>query len=458
MNFGGIFGNSVLIFFFICLGIFMHSQMTAEQKLVVLYLSCYVAGYIGAFRRIYNILIVVLIQIIYSEFISDDIKKMEIIKSFRLKMLDYLYQFIFIYMTWLYVLSIFLLSYKFGIMIGEGNVWIAKCTSALVMGILIQKICSPKFQTISISKIMDTFMQYPPYKFPHDVPIEKFCVLTDIEDKSYFARKHTYNVLSLEFVKYKMGKFSTHSFKSLYDIKKLIKKVGIFIKRSKNIRGYSTIEMQLLRTIAVSGGYAYTFQRKIYEFFYTKIFLTSLREYYRYHTAGNDANFKTYLIWVYYNVVPVKIWGNRYVAIKDVFNCSVDKWTLEQLFVVILALSGRRVHDETLETYAWVIDKYQLNVDEIIGYAQNGFRDLQYEYIFSFICVDGDDRYYFDEKELSRLLDEYKEMDWKITVNRREDEYQIRLTMKKPIHILNVDEYIREVEMKADGAFTHEFG
>lgn len=32
MNFGAVFGSSVLIFFFICLGIFMHSQMSATQK------------------------------------------------------------------------------------------------------------------------------------------------------------------------------------------------------------------------------------------------------------------------------------------------------------------------------------------------------------------------------------------------------------------------------------------
>ena len=66
--------------------------------------------------------------------------------------------------------------------------------------------CAPKFQTNNISQIMDTFMRFPPYQFPTDVEKEKFYILSDIEDKSYFARENTYNVISFEFIKYKIGR------------------------------------------------------------------------------------------------------------------------------------------------------------------------------------------------------------------------------------------------------------
>lgn len=455
MNFGSVFGSSVLIFFFICLGIFMHSQMTATQKMVVLYLSCYVAGYIGVFRKVYDVLIIVLIQFIYAEYISDDMKKIEVIKKFRFKLLDYIYQFFFTYKTWIYILAVTLISYKMKGIIGEQYSWIANIVSVGMVCILIQKICAPKFQTNSISNMMETFAKFPPYQFPIDVEKEKFIILSDMEDKSYFARKNTYNVLSLEFVKYKVKRSIQGT--NLMSLRG-IRKTGTFIRRSKNIRGYSTIEMQLLRTIAVSGGYEQTFSRKLYEFFYTKIFITSLREYYQYHVSGRDSDFKTYLIWVYYNVVPVRVWGRSYSSIKEVFKCSVDKWAMEQLFVVILALSGRTVYGNTMENYRWVINKYQMNKGYIYEYADNGFRDLRDKFEFSFIKYDEETIYSYEEKELYRLLDEYREEDWKIETKSFMNEYQILLTTARPVHIFNVEEYIKKVEQKSEERYIYGFG
>ena len=458
MNFGAVFGSSVLIFFFICLGIFMHSQMTATQKMVVLYLSCYVAGYIGVFRKIYDVLIVILIQFIYTEYISDDMKKMEVIRKFRFKLLDYIYKFCFIYKTWLYILAEVLISYRFKLIIGEEYSGIATVISFGIVCLLIQKMCAPKFQTNNISQIMDTFMRFPPYQFPTDVEKEKFYILSDIEDKSYFARENTYNVISFEFIKYKIGRVRDWNLKSPRSIKKLIKKAGVFIQRSKNIRGYSTIEMQLLRIIAVSGGYTRTFNRKIYEFFYTKIFITSLREYYRYHVSGRDSNFKSYLIWVYYNVVPVTLWRHRYSSIRDVFNCSVDKWTMEQLFVVILALSGRSVYGNTMENYRWVIDKYQMSIQDIYEYADRGLSEMRNEVEFSFTRWDGHMMDYYETNKLHRLLDENKEDGWNIKTDYNNNEYLITLTMKEPVHLINIEEYIKKVEWNTEGEYTHSFG
>lgn len=458
MNFGAVFGSSILIFFFICLGIFMHSQMTTTQKMVILYLSCYVAGYIGVFRKIYDVIIVILIQFIYAEYISDDMKKMEVIRRFRFKLLDCIYQFCFTYKTWLYVLAEVLIAYRSKLIIGEKYFWLANVASFAIVCLLIQKMCSPKFQTNSISKIMDTFMQYPPYQFPTDVEMEKFYILSDIEDKSYFARENTYNVLSFEFIKYKIGRVQNLNIKSVRSIKKLIKKAGVFIQRSKNIRGYSTIEMQLLRIIAVSGGYTHTFNRKMYEFFYTKIFITSLREYYRYHVSGRDSNFKAYLIWVYYNVVPVTLWGHKYLSIRDVFNCSIDKWTMEQLFVVILALSGRSVYGNIMGNYSWVIDKYKMSIQDICEYADRGLSELRNDVQFSFIRSDGQMMDYYEMNKLRRLLDENKEEGWNIKTDYNNNEYQITLTMKKPVHLINIEEYIKKVKWNTGEDYIHSFG
>ena len=138
-------------------------------------------------------------------------------------------------------------------------------------------------------------------------------ILIDREDHSFFERVESYNWISVEFIVYRLRRMYKESEKCtssnslllrkinfiLYILKKIIKcivneihrlifitnKVVLHRKNIKSyIRGYSTIEMQLIRTLAVKHGYSsHVFQRKAYEFIYSKIFFSSLKKYYRYH-------------------------------------------------------------------------------------------------------------------------------------------------------------------------------
>ena len=64
--------------------------------------------------------------------------------------------------------------------------------------------------------------------------------------------------------------------------KTILLRIVKFIKNIKRIiRGYSTIEMQLMRTIAIKESYGYTFRRKTFEIIYSKLFLDSLCKYYK---------------------------------------------------------------------------------------------------------------------------------------------------------------------------------
>ena len=70
-------------------------------------------------------------------------------------------------------------------------------------------------------------------------------------------------------------------------------------------------------------------------------------------------DFKKYIIWLYYQCVPINVNGKQYDSIKSFINIkSVENWPLEKMFVAILALRGKCVNEKTLEIYADTITEY----------------------------------------------------------------------------------------------------
>lgn len=125
---------------------------------------------------------------------------------------------------------------------------------------------------------------------------------------------------------------------------------------------------------------------------------------------------------------------------------------MEQLFVVILALSGRSVYGNTMENYRWVIDKYQMSIQDIYEYADRGLSEMRNEVEFSFTRWDGHMMDYYETNKLHRLLDENKEDGWNIKTDYNNNEYLITLTMKEPVHLINIEEYIKKVEWNTEGS------
>lgn len=66
-----------------------------------------------------------------------------------------------------------------------------------------------RFEILTITDMMKVVNENPVYQFPYnEIEADKYTILTGIEDKSYFDRKNSYNFFSLEFVKYRMLRFS----------------------------------------------------------------------------------------------------------------------------------------------------------------------------------------------------------------------------------------------------------
>ena len=66
--------------------------------------------------------------------------------------------------------------------------------------------------------------------FASDDLVEKMMILSEIEDKSYFERKTTYNFLSREFVKYKINEkrmdYNGKMQKNRFSTRRVMKKIN----------------------------------------------------------------------------------------------------------------------------------------------------------------------------------------------------------------------------------------
>lgn len=144
-------------------------------------------------------------------------------------------------------------------------------------------------------------------------------ILSEIEDKSYFERKTTYNFLSREFVKYKINEkrmdYNGKMQKNRFSTRRVMKKINKDFKEGLVLRGYSTIEMQLIKNIGIKRGFLrkkYLITRKIYEVIYTKIFFSGLRTYYESNQYGKIEYFKKFIVYIYLHNVPTTINGKKY--------------------------------------------------------------------------------------------------------------------------------------------------
>ena len=168
-------------------------------------------------------------------------------------------------------------------------------------------------------------------------------------------------------------------------IKALFSKKGF---RKYLNRGYSTIEMQLIRTYGIYSGYEYTYIRKIYELIYANIFFKSYkrRSIYYHWLKYRDPEFIKYKIpYAYLKSVPTYINDKHfnniveyYQFIKQKAKISdldkdniIYKLTPEEVFIFILGLSMKRIDRKVLNRYNGFIEKYNLDenrLSELIDY------------------------------------------------------------------------------------------
>lgn len=279
---------------------------------------------------------------------------------------------------------------------------------------IISKIYRNEFRVNSFKQIEDIF-EKKAQKFDYKNVLNqnseinfKLNMLIDIEDKTYMFRKRSHSSISLEALMCKINRqeeydkivskiegkpvlfFLSNIKITIKYAKKIITKIlkAIFYKNGiKRFikRGYSTIEMQWIRNVAISIGYEKVYRRKIFEIMYSNIFFKSLEEkriYYTYPECfykNSRLIFKMLIVYVYLNTVPTFLYiNNNRIKIDNILKFYkivnegeikeeniIERITKEELFIFIMGLSGKKIDENLYELYSKYIEKYNIDTKKV---------------------------------------------------------------------------------------------
>lgn len=361
-----LFGNNYFfLYIFACITIFNYSTFRENQKISILYFITFGLGFLKIFNIFTVILFLITSTFLFLEILSSDALKSNIIIKMRYKVLDYLFLIIFQYNILSVILSVILTSIRLTHHISatfnlpfQSVKLVLQFFSIVLFINAIVKMTSEKFKIKTIDEIMKSFdfsINMVPF---NSIDTDIFNMLIDMEDRTYRVRKKTYSFLSFEFLKYKINRQQTLNYQ----------KVKKYLKATKHIRGYSTLEMQLMRTIGITYGYNMIYTRKIYELIYSTVFLKSLNQYYHKNIYANKDRYKDYLLYIYLQSVNTQIGHIFYPKVTDFIGPNIKDCTKEKCFIAFSGLTHPKVplsSKNILYTHPDIVKKYKLDKEQI---------------------------------------------------------------------------------------------
>ena len=382
-----VFGSNLITVFIIT--VIMITSLTnfaEKQQISILYLIIY--GF--AFFRVTRIWICLILLLVatfaFLEYLTKDRQKLELITRFSYKLWDYSFLVFFQLHISLLMIALALLFAGHMLVTDQADKTYGYILSGLSLLIFIlceHRVITQSFKVKDISGLIAPFQKTPYYNYIHSEEKQRrFELLCSIEDKTYFARKKSYSVFSVEYIKLKLTKKKIFGFVSDILDSNLDKDSPKHIAKAIG-RGYSTPEMQLIRTVGVLRGYEkYKYSRKVYEAVYSKIFLSSLYDYQKNNFGESVEHFRSYVLEVYFKTVLSKVKDARYFPLSSAFKNAdaIEDWPMEALFVLCLGLSFRETNDYHISLYRSVVDEFSLDEDKIQEYADKLSRQIKVPY------------------------------------------------------------------------------
>ena len=247
--------------------------------------------------------------------------------------------------------------------------------SILVIIIAIARTLQQKFVINSFNEMYKVFAEFPINKVNFDQKLQDACdILVSIEDRTYYERKG-YTFLSINALrcvlkrKIENNKISEKMKYTYIAGKKFVRNAF------SEDRGYSTLPMQLIRSLGIKRGYNYKYRRKIFEFLYSRIFFDGIKRMFEEDKVANREYIKQYFLYIYFHKVNtflgdatfskfLNAFDMQYNARnkKDIYDCSN-----EGIFIACMGLSKRanKLDKDNIEYYLSFIDNVYLDGDVI---------------------------------------------------------------------------------------------
>lgn len=360
-----LFKGNYIVLYLVSIIILLIGEKKINLKIIILFLLTYLIKIYDILdvKTLFPLLLVGLF--IYFEFLEEDKVKQLGMRNIFYKIVDYLYQIIFIYHIIAYAISLSLVSHIFVDNVSYS--FLLYLISICILVWTLTQVYSNRYGIYKFEEIYNKIIIILSSKEDNKLN-NAYKMIINFEDKSYFYRKNNYNILCIDFLKYryKISKFSLK-----FNREKICHCFRLFVIDLKNffrtkIRGYSTIEMQVIRTLGLqSGSYKYTFRRKIYEFLYSQIFFKSMKKYLIESNLRVDS-FKEDILYVYLNIAPIYFNNKKYKNISSMWNkTKINDCSIEEIYIGVLCLSNKLRNINNLYKYKNVIKNYNIDINKL---------------------------------------------------------------------------------------------
>ena len=140
-------------------------------------------------------------------------------------------------------------------------------------------------------------------------------------------------------------------------------------------RGYSTIPMQLVRSLGIKRGYNYKYRRKIFEILYSRMFFKGIERMFNEDKVTQRKYFKEYLLYIYFHKVNTFLGDATFSKFLNAFDMKYNRknekdiydCTNEGIFIACMGLSKRatNITPENIDYYLQSIENVQLDAEII---------------------------------------------------------------------------------------------
>lgn len=371
MDFNIFFKDNIYILFGILIYMLFNSgnHQKYSSRIIVIY-SLLLFFYLTKSLKIVFMLGIFLFLFFFQfEVFIEDEYKHKLINNIFDKVIDCLYLLIFKYCFIFYLLLLFLISKVDFIELDITSLYYLTI-SIFVYLYIVLFISKSDFELNDFDTIIEKIF---PEDFAKFIPIDdnKKSILIELEDKTYLYRTMSYNCLSFWIFIFKIrtmiNLIINHKERKVYNpeyeqtFKEKFKSFINFIRRQ--IRGYSTLEMQLYRQVAVKDGYSKKFQRKISELIYSQILFKNLKKYFkRNYDIVSFERYKLFLIDRYLKFAPAFLGKRKYNNYYDFF--GKRKVSDCDFLFYVLCLSGKLNKEDILN------ENGKIDID-LFGYKYN---------------------------------------------------------------------------------------
>lgn len=352
-----LFENSTpFLFFFAMIAIFNYTDMKLEQRISLIYVSVYALVVLEIIGSKLAFLFLALTMLCYLEIFTNDSMKLKLLINPIYKLIDCIYLSVSQYYLVYIMVSVLCFNYRTERWLGEYAVYL-KLFSVLPLGYGIISVLRQKYTINTFEDMFVVFMEYPIQTVSFNDKLKDVCsILVSIEDRGYFRRK-AYTFLSLPYLLSGMKrKLSDRSFKEKMRCGSDCIKSVITGKR-----GYSTLPMQLIRTLGIKSGYSCKVRRKIYELLYPKMFFGGIKRLFKEECVSKRHHFKHYLLYIYFHIVNTYLGDASFSKFLNAFDMQyheknkIDIYDCsnEGVFIACMGLNKRasKINNDNIDYY-----------------------------------------------------------------------------------------------------------